>query len=135
MRGNRSCRLCRRLAVVRGECGDVDQPGNTVIGSCGCDDGSAVRVADEDGRAADRPERAGYCGDIAFECVQAVLGGHHLVPLRLKRGDHLVKARPSAHRPWANTMLVWSASPAFRLRLFLSSAEFERTWEEQNMWP
>ena len=80
VRGNRSCRLCRRLAVVRGECGDVDQPGNTVIGSCGCDDGSAVRVADEDGRAADRPERAGYCGDIAFECVQAVLGGHHLVP-------------------------------------------------------
>jgi hypothetical protein len=31
-------------------------------------------------------------GDIAFGSVEAVLGGHDLVPLRLKRGDHLAKA-------------------------------------------
>ena len=32
----------RRLIFVRGECGDVDQPGNAVVGPRGCDDGSTV---------------------------------------------------------------------------------------------
>ena len=50
----------RGLVGVRGECGDVDQPGNSVIGSRGCYHSSAVRVADEDGGASDPSERASY---------------------------------------------------------------------------
>jgi hypothetical protein len=53
----------RRHGLVWGERGDVDQPGHPVIGSCGGDDASAVGVADEDGRAADPPERAEWRGD------------------------------------------------------------------------
>src|SRR5439155_17885650 len=53
---------------------------------------SAVRVSDENGRAADPPQRAFYRGDIACKCVKAVLGGDHLVSIRLKRGNHLTKA-------------------------------------------
>ena len=50
-------------------------------------------MTDEDGGGADPPQRAGDRGDVALECVEAVLAGHHLVPLRLKRGDHLAEAR------------------------------------------
>ena len=57
----------RRFVDIRGKCGDVDQPGNVVVRSRGCDDGSALRVADEDGRAAHLPECALDCGDVAFE--------------------------------------------------------------------
>src|SRR5882724_9114128 len=81
----------RRLALVRGEGGDVDQPGDAVIGSRGRDQGSTVRVADEDGRIADTRERAGDRRDVACERVEAVLARHHLVPLRLKRGEHLAE--------------------------------------------
>ncbi len=53
--------LCLRCLVgVRSERGDVDQPGNAVVGSGAGDDASAVRVTDEDGRAADTPQRASY---------------------------------------------------------------------------
>src|SRR5207248_4158505 len=45
----------RGLAGVRGECGDINQPSNSVICSRGCDDGSAVRVADENRGAANAP--------------------------------------------------------------------------------
>jgi len=45
----------RRLAVVRGECGDIDQSGNALNRSRGRDDRSTVRVADEYGRRADPP--------------------------------------------------------------------------------
>ena len=48
--------LCLRCLVgVRSERGDVDQPGNAVVGSGAGDDASAVRVADENGRTADPP--------------------------------------------------------------------------------
>jgi hypothetical protein len=45
----------RRFVGVRGKRGDVNEPSDSVIGSCGGDDASAVRVADEDGWAADPP--------------------------------------------------------------------------------
>src|SRR5258708_29516692 len=32
--------------------------------------------------------------DISLERIEAVLAGHHLVALRLKRGNHLVETRP-----------------------------------------
>ena len=83
----------RRLVFVGGECSDVDQPSDAIIGSRGCNDGSPVRVADQYGRAADPPQPAPDGGDIALERVQAVLDRYHLVPLRLKRGDHLSKGR------------------------------------------
>src|SRR5271169_7064813 len=89
----------RRLALIRGEGGDVDQPGDAVVGARGRDDGPAVRVAHENGRAADAPQRTGYRGDVAFERVEAVLGGHHLVPVRLKRRDHLAETRAVGPEP------------------------------------
>ena len=72
---------------------DVNQPDNAIIGSGSSDDGPAIRVADKDGRAADAPQRAFRCGDVTCECVKAILGGDHLVPLRLKRGNHFAEAR------------------------------------------
>src|SRR6267143_6046655 len=79
---------CALPIVIRGEGGYVDQPGDAVVGARGRDDGPAVRVADENGRAADPPQRTDYRSDVAFERVEAVLCGHHLVPVRLKRRDH-----------------------------------------------
>jgi len=61
------------LGLVGGEGGDVDEPGDAVVGSCGGDDASAVGVADEDGGAADPPEGAQEGGDVAFGRVEAVL--------------------------------------------------------------
>src|SRR5271169_3498170 len=89
----------RRLALIRGEGGNIDQPGDAVVGARGRDDGAAVRVADENGRAADPPQRTDYRGDVAFERVEAVLGRHHLVPVRLKRRDHLSVARAVGPEP------------------------------------
>jgi hypothetical protein len=48
-----------------------------------------------------------YCGDVAFECVEAVLGCYHFVALRLKSGITLLKHEPSAQIPWQNTMLFF----------------------------
>ena len=56
--GNLFLLALRRLGLVRGERGDVDEPGDAVVGSRGGDDASAVGVADEDGGAADPPEGA-----------------------------------------------------------------------------
>jgi hypothetical protein len=57
----------RHLVLVWGERGDVDQPGNAFVGSRGGDDGSAVRVANEDGRDVDPPQGTPDRGDVAFE--------------------------------------------------------------------
>jgi len=45
----------RSFVGVGGKRGDVDEPSDAVIGSCGRDDTSTVGVADEDGWAADPP--------------------------------------------------------------------------------
>ena len=91
----------RCLVRVRGECGDVDQPCDPVISSRRRDDASTVRVPDKNGRGDDPAQRAFYRGDVARECVEAVLGGDHLMPIRLKRGNHLVKARAVGPDPVA----------------------------------
>src|SRR6266550_2479086 len=84
--------LCLRCFVgVRSERGDVDQPGNPVIGSGAGDDASAVRVTNEDGGAADPAQRASYVGDVVRGSVEAVLGGYHLVTFSLKCRNHLAK--------------------------------------------
>jgi hypothetical protein len=41
-------------------------------------------MADKDRRALDQPKRSFYRCDILFRHVEAVLGGYHPVPLRLK---------------------------------------------------
>jgi len=63
------------------------------IGSGGRDESAAIRVPYEDDRAADPPQGVSYRGDIAGEGVEAELGSDHLVPLALKRGNHLAEGR------------------------------------------
>jgi hypothetical protein len=53
---------------------------------------SAVRMTNENGRAADPPERSVDCRDVAFESVETVLGRDHFVRLGLKRWDQLAEA-------------------------------------------
>src|SRR5712671_3571489 len=45
----------RGFVGVGGKGGDIDEPGDTVIGSCGCDDASTVGVANQNGWSADPP--------------------------------------------------------------------------------
>src|SRR5437868_5381141 len=81
-----------RLVSIRRDRGDIYQAGNTVIRSGGRYDGTTVRVADKDSWAADPSQRAFYCGNVGGVRVEAVLGGHHFVSLRLKCRNHLVEA-------------------------------------------
>src|SRR5262245_14751498 len=80
---------------------DVDQGGDATIRPGVSDQGAAVRVADEDHGSTDPPEGASDALHVAFQRVQAMLGAHHFVPVRLQRGKH----EPSAQSPWANTIL------------------------------
>ena len=80
------------LIGVRCKGGDVDQPGNAIVGSGAGDDASAIRVADQNGWTADAPERAFDGGYVVRGCVEAVLGSNTLMPFGLKRGDHLAEA-------------------------------------------
>jgi hypothetical protein len=89
----------RGLVLVRRERGDIDQPGDPVIGSRRGDHGSAVGVADQDGRAAHPAQRAAHGRDVTVERVEAVLAGNHLVAVRLQGGDHLAEARPVGPDP------------------------------------
>ena len=57
-------------------------------------------MAAEDGWAANPSQRTNYSCNVALKCVEAGLGGY-----RIMRGDDLLKHEPSAHNPWANTML------------------------------
>src|SRR6266849_8235325 len=83
----------RRLVGIRRERSDIDQSGNTVVHPRGCNDCSAVRMTNENGRAAHPSERSVDCRDVALESVETVLGRDHFVPLRLKRWDQLAEAR------------------------------------------
>jgi hypothetical protein len=85
--------VLRRLVGIRRERADVDESGNALVGSRGCNDCSAVRMTHENNRAADPSERFVDCRDVAFQSVEAVLGRNYFVPLRLKRWDQLAKAR------------------------------------------
>jgi hypothetical protein len=72
----------RRLVFVGGECGDVDEPGNAVVGSRACDDGSAVRVADEDSRLVfERPVPIRDSSEWLIRTI-AFLGGRQLIIVR-----------------------------------------------------
>ena len=80
------------LVGIGGDCRDVDQAGDAVVGARGRDDGAAVGVADEDGRAGDLTQVVpGRC-DVGHVGVQAVLRGDHLVAFGLERGHQLVEA-------------------------------------------
>ena len=89
----------RRLAFVWGERSDADQSCYALIGSRGGNEGSALGVADEDGRATDSRECVPDYSDVAFGRVEAVLAGQHLIALRLKREDQLAKARAVGPNP------------------------------------
>jgi hypothetical protein len=72
---------------------DINQSGNTVVGSSARDDGSAVGVADEDNGAADPADRCFHQGDVLCRRVETVLRRNTLIPLRLKGKDQLAEAR------------------------------------------
>jgi hypothetical protein len=80
------------LGLVGAQGADVDEPGDAVIGARGGDDGAAVGVADQDGRAVDPAQGAQRRGDVFHVRIEAVLRGHHLIPLRLQRRDDLAEA-------------------------------------------
>src|SRR6185295_18502169 len=83
----------RGLVVVRGERGNVHEPDDPIVVAGGGDDRTSVGMTDEDGRAADPPQRAHHGIDISLERVEAVLRRHDLVPVGLKYRDHLAEAR------------------------------------------
>jgi hypothetical protein len=100
----------RYLVRVRGECGDVDQPGDPIISSRSRNDASAVRVPDKNCWAADAPSVRLTVATLPASVSEAVLRGNHLITFRLKRGDHLTKTRTVSLDPVAKTeCLVWSA--------------------------
>ena len=82
------------LGLVRGKRRNVNQSRNPIICSRGRDDAAAIRVADQDGRAADTPQRAEDGGDIASVGVEAMLAGDHLKPLRLKPPLRALREQP-----------------------------------------
>src|SRR6476646_7943082 len=92
----------RGFGLVGCECCDVDQGGHPVVCSGVRDQGTAVRVADEDDGAADPPEAAGDallfresspCWEQITSCLSAC-----------SVGISFWKHEPSAHNPWANTI-------------------------------
>jgi hypothetical protein len=89
--GNFFNRLCD-VSLVGCEGRDVNQGGDSAIRPGVGDQGAAVRVADKDHGSTDPPEAASDALHVAFERVQAMLGAHHFVPVRLQCGDQLLKA-------------------------------------------
>src|SRR5579862_923881 len=83
----------RRFIGVWSERADINQSGNTVVGSSARNDGSAVGVADQDNGAADPAQRCFHQGDVFCRCIEAVLRRNTLIPLRLKGKDQLAEAR------------------------------------------
>ena len=65
------------------ESGDVYESDDAIIGARGRNHASSIGVADEDGRAANPPERPIDRGHVTFGCVEPVLGGHYFVAVRL----------------------------------------------------
>jgi hypothetical protein len=65
----------------------VNQGSDPVVRPRVRDQGTAVRMADKDHRAADPPKATADAFYVAFQGVQAVLGADHFVPIRLQRGD------------------------------------------------
>jgi len=65
------------------ESGDVHESDDAIIGARGSNHASSIGVADEDGRAANPPERPIDRGHVTFGRVEAVLGGDHFVSFRL----------------------------------------------------
>jgi hypothetical protein len=82
----------RGFGLVGCEGGDVDQGGDSAIRPGMGDQGAALRMADKDHGTTDPPEAADDALHIAFERVQAMLGAHHFVPIRLQCGDQLLEA-------------------------------------------
>ena len=105
----------RRFIGVRCERGDVNQPGNTIVGSGAGNDTSAVGVADEDNGAADPAYRCFRQGNVLCRCVEAVLRRNTFIPLRLKGNDQLTEARAIGPEPMAeyNTFFVFGIFVSF----------------------
>src|SRR5258708_2550434 len=92
----------RRFVGVRCERGDVDQPGNTIVGSGAGNDTSAVGVADEDNGAADPAYRCFRQGNVLYRCIEAVLRRNTFISLRLKGNDQFTEARAIGPQPMAD---------------------------------
>ena len=82
----------RGFGLVGREGCDVDQGSDSAIRPGMGDQGAAVRVADKDHGSTNPPEAASDALHVASERVQAMLGAHHFVPVRLQCGDQLLEA-------------------------------------------
>src|SRR6266853_1735905 len=91
----------RRFIFVGSERADINQPGNAIVGTGSGDDASAIGVADEDNGAANPADRCFHQSDILCRCVETVLRGDTLIPLRLKGSDQLAEARAIGPEPMA----------------------------------
>src|SRR6266446_8533647 len=91
----------RRFIGVGSERADINQPGHAIVGPGAGDDASAVGVADEDNGAADAADGCFHQSDVLCRCVEAVLPGNTLIPLRLKGSDQLAEARAIGPEPVA----------------------------------
>src|SRR6266436_241039 len=91
----------RRFIGVRCERGDVNQPGDTIVGSSAGNDTSAVGVTYEDSGVADAAYRCFRQGNVLRRCVEAVLRRNTFIPLRLKGNDQLTEARAIGPEPMA----------------------------------
>src|SRR5262249_4710441 len=81
----------RCFGLVGCEGRDVNQGDDSAIRPGVGDQGAAIRVADKDHGSTDSPEAASDALHVAFERVQAMLGAHHFVPVRLQCGDQLLE--------------------------------------------
>jgi hypothetical protein len=85
--------------------GDVHEPGNAVIGSCGRNDASTVRVADEDGWAADPASVRFTVATSPSGVSKPYCAAIASYPSAWSGGITLLKLEPSAQIPWQKTML------------------------------
>src|SRR6266404_2005731 len=97
----------RRFIGVRCERGDVNQPGDTIVGSSAGNDTSAVGVTYEDNGVADSAYRCFRQGNVLRCCVEAVLRRNTFIPLRLKGNDQLTEARAIGPERMQNTILFF----------------------------
>src|SRR6516225_5727876 len=82
----------RRLISIWRKRSDVNESGHTSVRPGGSDDGSSIRMTDQDYGLADSTESPLYVGDIPSMRVQTVLGCDYLETFFLKCRDQLGEA-------------------------------------------
>ena len=80
-----------RFRLVRAKRCYENERGDAAIISGVRDDGPSIGVPNKNNRTADSPECSDCRVDIAFQRIEGVLRGHHLVPVGLQRRNHLAE--------------------------------------------